>query len=226
MKQFLQILILAVLISCNKVEITKTEIGAVGKVLEFYGGQIDRSFGFQTKNVTKYKYFELKASKSQLLNNDLQHLTEHAGNIAYLFYSNLGREQSNYDEIRVTILLENGESRNYTFPAKDLKEIENLYPNIEQSNEFIRKGDYQSLAKQFSTKVGPNENDPRTLFEDIYAKHGNFKQLQIQGFGFAQDRIAGKYIYVKEALVVDKNIGAMYLSYDRETKELLGISLP
>ena len=64
MKQFLQILMLAVLFSFNKVKITKTEISAVGKVLEFYGGQIDRSFGFQTKNVTQYNYFELKASKS------------------------------------------------------------------------------------------------------------------------------------------------------------------
>ena len=59
--------------------ISKAEIGAVGKVLEFHGVEIDRSYGSQTKNVTQYQYFELKASKSELLNNDLQHLTEYAG---------------------------------------------------------------------------------------------------------------------------------------------------
>ena len=77
-------------------------------------------------------------SKSELLNNDLQHLTEHAGNIAHLYSSNLGREQSSYDEIRVTLHLENGENRNYTFSTRHLKEIDNLYPSVEHSNLFIK----------------------------------------------------------------------------------------
>ena len=77
-------------------------------------------------------------SKSELLNNDLQYLTEHAGNIAHLYSSTLGTEQSSYDEIRVTLHLENGERRNYTFSTKDLKEIDNLYPSVEHSNLFIK----------------------------------------------------------------------------------------
>lgn len=226
MKQFLPILILSILFSCNKVDISKIEINAVDKVLQFYSGEINRSIGFQTKNTKKLNYFELKVSKSHLLNKDLQHLGEHAGNIAYLFYSNLGNEQKNYDEIRVIIDLENGESRSYKFLNSELKEIENLYPTIEQTNNFINKSDYKSLANQMSKTVGTKEIEIKKLFENIHSKHGAPDQIQFQGFSFAKDSVVGNYIFVKEAIILTKNTGAMYLSYDRKTKELIGINFP
>lgn len=78
MEEIYKISSLGCIFSCSKVEISKAEISAVGKVLEFYGVEINRFYGSQNQNVTP-KHFELKASKSELLNNDLQHLTEYSG---------------------------------------------------------------------------------------------------------------------------------------------------
>lgn len=160
------------------------------------------------------------------MNDDQKYLTEHAGNIAYLFYSNLKNEKSDYDEIRVIIDLENGESRNYNFPIAEMKEIEVLSPEIEKTNSFINNEDYKSLANQFSKKIGTNENDLKNLFNQLHSSFGNIKQIQTQGFSFASDNEVGNYILVKEVVVLDKTPGTMYLSYDRKTKELLGINFP
>ena len=68
MKQILQIVILLIIFSCNKIEVSKTEVEAVDKVLQFYGGQVNRSIGFKIANGKKANYFELQVSKSDLLN--------------------------------------------------------------------------------------------------------------------------------------------------------------
>lgn len=224
MKQILQILALLMIISCNKLGVTKTEVNAVNKVLEFYGGEIIHSIGFEAKNGHKDDYFELKVSKSKLLNDNQKDLTEHAGNIAYLFYTNLQNEKANYDEIRVAIDLENEESRTYKFPTSNLKEIEALYFEIEKTNSFIKSKDYRSLTAQINPKVQVKENDIKSLFEKIHSTYGNIKQIQFQGFEFAKDKEMGEYILVKEVIVLEKEIVNVYMPYNRKDKSLLGIN--
>lgn len=223
MKQTLHILAL-LLFSCGKVGVSKTEVKAVDKVIEFYGGQVNRIIGFNMKNTKKITYFELKISKSQLLNNDQKDLAGHAGNIAYLFYSNLKDEKPNYQEIKVSIDLQNGESRNYNFSVSDLKEIENLMPFVNKTNTFIRNKDYKGFAETFSAKFSADEKDLKSLFDELHTRFGEIKEIQFQGFSFAEDPKVGPYILVKEVLVLDKEAGRMYLNFDRRTKEILGLT--
>lgn len=224
MKQTLHILALLLLFSCGKVGVSKTEVKAVDKVIEFYGGQVNRIIGFNMKNTKKINYFELKISNSQLLNNDQKDLAGHAGNIAYLFYSNLKDEKPNYQEIKVSIDLQNGESRNYNFSVSDLKEIENLMPFVNKTNTFIRNKDYKGFAETFSAQFKADEKDLKGLFDELYSRFGEIKEIQFQGFSFAEDPKVGPYILVKEVLVLDKEAGRMYLNFDRRTKEILGLT--
>ena len=224
MKQTLHILALLLLFSCGKVGVSKTEVKAVDKVIEFYGGQVNRIIGFNMKNTKKINFFELKVSNSQLLNNDQKDLAGHAGNIAYLFYSNLKDEKPNYQEIKVSIDLQNGESRNYNFAVSDLKEIENLMPFINKTNTFIRNKDYKGFAETFSAQFKADEKDLKGLFDELHSRFGEIKEIQFQGFSFAEDPKVGPYILVKEVLVLDKEAGRMYLNFDRRTKEILGLT--
>lgn len=224
MKQTLHILALLLLFSCGKVGVSKTEVKAVDKVIEFYGGQVNRIIGFNMKNTKKIKYFELKISNSQLLNNDQKDLAGHAGNIAYLFYSNLKDEKPNYQEIKVSIDLQNGESRNYNFSVSDLKEIENLMSFVNKTNAFIRNKDYKGFAETFSAQFKADEKDLKGLFDELHSRFGEIKEIQFQGFSFAEDPKVGPYILVKEVLVLDKEAGRMYLNFDRRTKEILGLT--
>lgn len=224
MKQTLHIFALLLLFSCGKVGVSKTEVKAVDKVIEFYGGQVNRIIGFNMKNTKKINFFELKVSNSQLLNNDQKDLAGHAGNIAYLFYSNLKDEKPNYQEIKVSIDLQNGESRSYNFAVSDLKEIEDLMPFVNKTNAFIRNKDYKGFAETFSAKFSADEKDLKNLFDELHTRFGEIKEIQFQGFSFAEDPKVGPYILVKEVLVLDKEAGRMYLNFDRRTKEILGLT--
>lgn len=230
MKQILRILQIAAvfaLFSCSKMGVSETEVKAVDKVLDFYSGKIERLKSFNLVNGKNTAYFELKISGSRLLNLDQKNLTEHAGNIAYLFYSNLKDEKSEYDAIKVTIELANEETRNYAFPISELKEIEKLYPEVEKTNSSIKNADYKSLAAQTqdkNTNVNENENDLKKLFEELHARFGSIKEIQHQGWSFQNDSRNGDYILIREAVLFDKTSGSMYLSYARKTKQLLDIS--
>ena len=233
MKQILQIVILLIIFSCNKIEVSKTEVEAVDKVLQFYGGKVNRSIGFKIANGKKANYFELQVSKSDLLNNDIKYLTEQAGNIAYIFYTNLKDEKSNYNEIRVKIDLDNGTSQEYNFSTTELKEIEELYPEIEKTNNFIKDADYKSLIRDADYKslatqngeigVGITENKLKNIFDQRTSEFGNIKQIQNQGFSFHKSEYRGDFINVKEVILFDKNAEDMILSYDRKTKKLIAI---
>lgn len=222
MKQILQIVILLITFSCNKIGVSKTEVEAVDKVIQFYGGQVNRSIGLKTANWKKTDYFELQVSKSDLLNNEQRYLTEQAGNIAYIFYTNLKDEKSNYNEIRVKIDLDNGTSQEYNFSTTELKEIEELYPEIEKTNNFIRDADYKSLATQ-NGEIGVTENSLKKVFDQLTSEFGNIKQIQNQGFSFHKSEYRGDFINVKEVILFDKNAEDMTLSYDRKTKKLIAI---
>jgi hypothetical protein len=231
MKQIFQILALLIIFSCSKVGVSKTEVEAVDKVLQFYGGQVNRSIGFKIANGKTANYFELQVSKSDLLNNEQRYLTEQAGNIAYIFYTNLKDEKSNYNEIRVKIDLDNGTSQEYNFSTTELKEIEELYPEIEKTNNFIRDADYKSLIRDADYKslatqngeIGVTENSLKNVFDQLTSEFGNIKQIQNQGLSFHKSEYRGDFINVKEVLLFDKKVVTMILSYDRKTKKLIAI---
>lgn len=224
MKETLQAIALILLFSCNKIGVSKTEVKAVDKVIEFYGGQVNRAIGFKTKNSTKINYFELKVSQSQLLNSDQRDLQAHAGNIAYLFYSNLKNEKSNYQEIKVQIDLQSGENRTYQFPVSDLMEVEKLMPVINKTNNFIKAEDYKAFATEFSPKYKIDDKALKNLFDELHAKFGEIKEIQFQGFTFAEHADAGSFISVKEVIILEKNAGRMLVNYDRKPQKVLGFS--
>lgn len=114
-----------------------------------------------------------------------------------------------------------------------MKEIEELYPEIEKTNNFIRDADYKSLIRNSDYKslatqngeisVGITENKLKDIFDQRKSKFGNIKKIQNQGFSFHKSVYRGDFINVKEVILFDKNAEDMILSYDRKTKKLIAI---
>ena len=226
MRIIFQFLILLAFISCAN-GISENEVKAVDKVLAFYGGQVNRSVGFHIENNDKINFFELKLSESPLLNSEREWLTVHAGNVAYLFYSNLNDEKKlKYNQIRVSIDLKNGESRSYKFSDSELKEIEELYPEIEDANKYIKYADYASLVNQFNTKITVNETDISDLFERLKSEYGMITDIQMHGFTFFEEEGFGDCIEVTQVMTLKEKRGPIILVYSRETNELIGLHLP
>lgn len=226
MRKILSILILIILCSCNKITETENEINSVQAVLNFYNGECLKSKGFEKGNGVDVQYYELEISKSELLNQSPDKLKSHSANIAYLFYSNLKNEKSNYDEIIVKINLSNGESQSFKYADKELNEIEKLQPKINEIIEYIKTDDYRNLAKQFDDSIRIEEKTISELFTSLQSKYGKIKKTQFQGFQFEDSNNFGKIIIIREALVFEKITASMNLIFNRKTKKLISVEIP
>lgn len=226
MRKILSVLVLIILFSCNKVIETENEINSVQAVLNFYNGECLKSKGFEKNNGVNKKYYEIEISKSELLNQSPDELKSHSANIAYLFYSNLKSEKSNYDEIKVKINLSNGESQSFKYADKELNEIENLQPKINEIIECVKTDDYKSLTKQFEDSIRIEEKTISEIFTLLQSKYGKINKAQFQGFQFEDSNNFGKIIVIHEALVFEKITASMNLIFNRETKKLISVEFP
>lgn len=227
MKKSLLYLLLFLSFSCSKIGMSETQQQGIDKVLEFYGGICHRSLVSKNENGIKTSYFQLDISNSELLNKYSEDLEPHAGNIAYLFYSNLNDdEKKSYNEIRVIIILDDDKKVGYQFPVNELKEIEILKTKVNKINSYIQNQDFKSLTKEYSSKFKITESDFREKFNDLNARFGNVLRVQFQGFTFKTGKEMGDIIIFRELLVMDKdeNVILMELIYERKTNELIGIN--
>lgn len=222
----LSIIVFVFILSCNNenVGVTEKEVDAVQQVLNFYGGECMRHKGFSIKNGVRKRNFELEMSKSSLLENSDSRLNPHSANIAYLFYSNLGNEKSNYEEIKVKINLSNGKSSEFVYSDKELKVIENLQGQLKIITGLILAKDYDNLAKQFDESISIGKSDLEKLFSSLESKFGGMKETQFQGFEFKQTAEHGELIIISEALVFEKMAGIMNMILKRDNAKLLGMN--
>src|ERR1700752_3010499 len=98
--------LLLALISCNKfVSISKNEDNGIKEVLDFFGGTCEYSIGASySSNEGSKKYFELKISKSDVVEKYTEAPEVASSNVAYTFYKNLKNETKKYDEIHVILI--------------------------------------------------------------------------------------------------------------------------
>ncbi|MFD2907551.1 hypothetical protein ACFSX9_02270 [Flavobacterium ardleyense] len=226
MRKFLSVLFLITLCSCNKLTETENEINSVQAVLNYYDGECLKSKGFEKSNGTDKQFYEIEISNSKLLNQSADKLNSNAANIAYLFYSNLKNEKSNYQEIRVKINLSNGESQSFKYSDQEINEIEKLQPRINEIIEYIKTNNYEKLAGQFQDSIKVDERAISDLFTSLQSKYGKIEQTQFQGFQFEDSNNFGKLIIIREALVFEKIAASMNLIFNRESKNLISVEIP
>lgn len=228
MKKLIPILIFSIfLFSCNKVTISSDEKSSLERVSQFYGGIINYTKGFENRNGYPVNFFEIKLNKSALLNKDVVNLTKHAGNIAYMFYSNLSKEnQKKYIEVRVSIDLENGESRSYKLKQSELTGVLKFLPSLEDANYLIISKDYKKLATLFRSDMNVSEENLKNLFDEIHTTFGEIKEIQYQGHEFSTDYKLGDCATYKEVIVLDKEAIQMFVTYQLKTKKIINLYFP
>lgn len=226
MRKFLSISVIILLSSCNKVTETENEINAVQAVLTFYNGECLKSKGFEKENDVDKQNYEMEISKSELLNQNPDKLKSHSGNIAYLFYSNLKSDKTNYNEIKVRINLSNGFSQSFKYSYNELNEIEKFQPKTNEIIKYIKTENYENLSKQFEDSIKIDKKTISELFSSLRSKYGKIKRTQFQGFQFEDSNNFGKIIVIREALVFEKITASMNLIFNRESKKLLSVEFP
>ena len=225
MNKTLTLLLLTLIITaCKKdIGVTEKEVNSIQQVLNFYGGECLRHKGFESKSGETKTYFELEMSKSSLLENNSERLIPHSGNIAYLFYSSLDDEKSNYNQVRVKINLENGTSSEFSYSDKEIEEIENLMPKIDNISDLIKKKDFESMTKTFDKSIELETSQIAELFNNIDNQYGVIKQSQFQGFQFKDTNNFGQVIKANIVQIREKVALTMVLIFKRNNRNLIAI---
>ena len=225
MKRILTLLILTLIsTSCKKdIGVTDKEVNSVQQVLNFYEGECLRHKGFETKNGETITYFELEMSKSPLLESNAKNLKAHSGNIAYLFYSSLDDEKSNYNQVKVKINLQDGTSSEFSYSDKEIEEIENLMPKIDNISDLIKKKDFDTLTKLFDKFIELETSQIAELFNNLDNQYGIVKQSQFQGFEYKETNNIGQVIKVNVVQVREKVALTMVLVFNRNNRNLIAI---
>lgn len=224
MRKIIGILLIGVLSACNNVGVTETEAQAVQSVLEFYGGVCNRYKGFKSENGKTDTYFTLDMSESELIESYSNLLKLPASNIAYLFYSNLDDEQDNYTHVKVKINLSNGRSREFSYKAEDLKEIENLIPVLQIASEKIKSQDYKGLLSQFDKDIAStlSADQMKTYCTYYDSAYGKIDMTQFQGFAFFEGKDDNRPLARLAGIMIRENTNTpISFNIDRESRKIV-----
>lgn len=225
MKGLVGIMVALLVSGCGVVNPTDTEVNAVQKVLDFYGGVCKRGRGFSTDNGETQKYFNLEISQSKSLDGFSDMLELPASNIAYLFYSNLNDEQDNYTYIKVKIKLSNGQSHGYYYLVPELKEVETLTPLFKLTFEKIKVKDYPGLLSHFDEAVA-SDLTPELLEEFCTPNDsalGVVDTAHFHGFAFFERETDKKSMVVLGGILArEKGNTPLTILIGRESKKMEG----
>jgi hypothetical protein len=186
MKNLVLLLIcLPFLVSCT----SENETKGVDEVLKFYGGKVEWSIGVNASTVEEElqgKFFEITLMDVEI-SKYYSNASLPASNCAYLFYHALTEvEKDEYSFVRV--ILQEGEERStHEFTIEKLKIVENAIPTLNQTVEFMKANNYESLNALFNPDVNlPEYVEELESYEEqcikIDSTYGRIKEFLMQGF--------------------------------------------
>lgn len=140
----------------NFISISDNEDKGVKEILSFYGGYCEYSLGASASASTeteKKKYFELKLTKSELIEELANKVEMVASNSAYLFYKNLTEEREKYDEIHVLIGFKDGDEMLFKYSTDDLEKIDKRIELVEKIVGLIKDKEFEAIRPYLNTEL-------------------------------------------------------------------------
>ncbi len=171
----------------NILSITANEDNGVKEILNFYGGYCEYSIGKSSSTEEGNKtFFELKLSKSDVIEKYANKVELPASNTAFLFAKHLKKEQENYDEIRVVILLNNEKEYTFKYEMEQLKTVEDRVPVMEQVIENIKNKTFLEIGNYLNNEsiYKYNKTELLTNLEKVNGKFGEVQNFYTYGFKF------------------------------------------
>ncbi len=172
----------------NFISITDRENAGVKEILDFYGGYCEYSIGVALSTAeANTKYFELKLSKSEVLDNNLKSPDLVASNMSYIFFNNLKEEKKNYTEIHSVLQFTNGEEYKEIYSKEQLELTQQKMAVLNKVLEILKSNDLEALKNILSNESynTDSKNDLIKNIHDVKASFGNVKGFQL--FGFKQE---------------------------------------
>jgi hypothetical protein len=164
------------------VSITDNEDRGIKEVVNFYGGQCEYSIGTDFSS----KYFELKLSKSEVVEKYADMPDVCAAGVAYRFYKNLQKENKNYDSVSCILLFNNGTKFASRYSRAQLELISAKIVVANEAIDSIKEKNFSGLKPLLSDE-SYTENEKNQLitgFQNEEPALGEIKEFMPLGFRF------------------------------------------
>ncbi|WP_207532955.1 hypothetical protein [Desertivirga arenae] len=170
---------------CGLVSTSKNETKAVQAVANFYGGFCEPTIGVSASTETgNKKFFELKVTESNALEQFKNSPEIAASNVAYLFYTHLKEEKNQYSEIRSQLVFKDADAYIASYPSADLALIESKLKLVEQLTYLLKSNMFHAISLMLSDQSFAEEEKAK-LINSIAALEpqlGVLKDYTILGF--------------------------------------------
>jgi hypothetical protein len=171
----------------NFLSITDNEDKSIKEIINFYRGYCEYSIGttISTDNGTK-KYFELKLSKSEVLEKFSNSPDVMASNMAYLFYKNLKGENKKYNEIHSVLIFDKKEKYEAIYSRDQLELISAKMYVLNKVLDLTKTKNFIGL-KPILSDDSYSENAKNQLITNLQKvdpTFGNFKGFTLFGFRY------------------------------------------
>jgi hypothetical protein len=208
----------------NALSISDNEDKGVKEILDFYGGYCKYAIGTSASTETgKQKYFELELSKSDAIEEQAEVAEMSASNIAYLFYRNLNKEESeNYNEIHTVLIFADGEKMTFKFSTKQLELVKQRMKVVDKVVELIKDKKFEELKPMFKdqTLVSFDKNALVAKIKEVEAQLSNVTE-GFRPYGFrinkAKDNI--DVLHISGAIIREEQGNEFSVDLDLNGKE-------
>jgi len=208
----------------NALSITDNEDKGVKEVLDFYGGYCKYAVGASASTETgKQKYFELELSKSDVIEEKAKVAQMPASNIAYLFYKNLNKDESeNYDEIHSVLIFADGEKMTFKFPTKQLELVKQRMKVVDKVVRLIKDKNFEALKPLLNDQalVSYDKNELVTNLTKVDPQFGNVTEgFRPFGFRINKAKDGTDVLHISGAIIRDKQSNEFSVDLDLNGKD-------
>ncbi len=140
-----------------------------------------------------------------------------ASNVAYIFYRNLKEEKTNYDEIHILVIFNNGQQQEFKFPVGQLEMVNKRMPLVNKMVGYLKARNYDSVSRILvidSSIVYYDKIEGLKNLSSIDTACGNIKEFIPYGFRFSKLKNGREILHIAGALMRDKRSNEFSVELD------------
>ena len=204
----------------DTVSISANEQEGIKDITNFYGGECRHMIG-KTLDAGR-RYFEVEVSNSESIENTKSMIGLTASNMACMIYQNLQGEKGKYDEIRVRIILKDGQKVEQGYPVSSLALVIAKMRIVQMVVNLLKEKNYSKLETMLNNKSSIAEYSKSQLISEIKkadASLGNVEMFAPYGYAFYKSDNGKPILRISGVLKRDKQNNEFSVVLDPESNK-------
>lgn len=202
----------------NLVSITENEDRGIKEIIAFYGGYCE--YGVEKKVYTdkdNETNFWLKFSKSASVDS-LAKMAELPGsNIAYIFYKNLDKEKSSYNQIQSELIFGDGGTIKFSYTPTQLEKVKSKIQLVDKIVSLIRNKSFKDIKNYLIVDTALFNYDKDILISNLQKaepEFGNASEFIPYGFKFSRAENGQEILHISGLIKRDKQSNYFSVNLD------------